>query len=74
MNKITIKNPSAEIIHQIGSDIRAAIEQEVSRTFQRASLFLSGSESGKKTFRTGQLQITVEKPKGKSIRSRSSKS
>jgi len=61
MNKITIKNPSEELIEHALRDIQAEYQKELVRTAGRACNFLSSLGKGEKTFRSKPITITIKK-------------
>jgi hypothetical protein len=61
MNKITVTNPSDELLHHALKDIKTEHENQLMRTAGRAWKFLSESGKGKKTFRSKPITVTVIK-------------
>ena len=60
MSKITITNPTDELLHHALSDIRDSHSEDLAKTASRAAYFLK-SGKGKKTFRSKSVTITVIK-------------
>jgi hypothetical protein len=60
--KITITNPSKEVIAQSVRDVRSAHENELTGVIGRALEFLNNEgKTGAKTFRSKPVVVTVEK-------------